>query len=298
MIPRRYACLVEGTIFFRVVDDQYSTSCNPRPSPLLSTFYRLQVVVSHHGRPTKLDLDCSEPLRCPLLSFRRSAHLAEEIDPDGRPETRASHCSDDDDDDDDADRGDTPVGAVDQLAEDGNHSGDACTSARRQQGGINPEDGDGDEKGYGPEDEDGDGDGGGGEKRRQGTASGDGSICGGSAPSSLGRTKNHSERGSSRDLNHLDQPLQRRPHDLRRQHQQQQQTQEPHQHHGSLVPARLVAVLVDGSGKGWMAARRLWSVGEVGLQALAEAGLSVGDVDQDQEVGSKSAADVAGYFYL
>lgn len=53
----------------------------------------------------------------------------------------------------------------------------------------------------------------------------------------------------------------------------------------ALVPVRVVAVLVDGAGKGWMAARRLWSVQEVGFDALSKAGLTSGDVDQDQEVG-------------
>lgn len=64
---------------------------------------------------------------------------------------------------------------------------------------------------------------------------------------------------------------------------------EQHQHqsqssHHPLVPARLVAVLIDGAGRGWMAARRLWSVREVGMHALAEAGLASADVDQEQEV--------------
>lgn len=71
--------------------------------------------------------------------------------------------------------------------------------------------------------------------------------------------------------------------------QQQQhdhyQQKDPHQYSGDLVPARLLAVLVDGSGKGWMAARRLWSVVEIGFNALAEAGLAVADVDLEQEVG-------------
>lgn len=57
---------------------------------------------------------------------------------------------------------------------------------------------------------------------------------------------------------------------------------QPHQ--DQLIPARLVAVLLDGAGKGWMAARRLLSVREVGAEALAEAGLGFADVDREQEV--------------
>lgn len=58
-----------------------------------------------------------------------------------------------------------------------------------------------------------------------------------------------------------------------------------HKQRNALVPARLVALLVDGSGQGWMAARRLWSVHEVGQAALTAVGLGIGDIDQDQEVG-------------
>lgn len=61
--------------------------------------------------------------------------------------------------------------------------------------------------------------------------------------------------------------------------------------HHPLVPARLIAVLVDGAGRGWMAARRLWSVREVGMHALAEAGLAWADVDQEQEVSDKRVHD-------
>ena len=66
----------------------------------------------------------------------------------------------------------------------------------------------------------------------------------------------------------------------------------PHKH--QLVPARLVAVLLDGAGKGWMAVKRLWSVREVGVEALAKAGLSFAEVDREQEVsGSFVFSDAA-----
>lgn len=58
----------------------------------------------------------------------------------------------------------------------------------------------------------------------------------------------------------------------------------PHRRQDQLIPARLVAVLLDGAGKGWIAARRLLSVREVGAEALAEAGLGFADVDREQEV--------------
>ena len=58
----------------------------------------------------------------------------------------------------------------------------------------------------------------------------------------------------------------------------------PHPHQDQLIPARLAAVLLDGAGKGWIAARRLLSVREVGSAALAEAGLGSADVDLEQEV--------------
>lgn len=57
----------------------------------------------------------------------------------------------------------------------------------------------------------------------------------------------------------------------------------------TLVPVRLVAVLIDGAGKGWMAARRLWSVADVGYDVLAEAGLTKGAVDSEQEVSDAHA---------
>lgn len=43
-----------------------------------------------------------------------------------------------------------------------------------------------------------------------------------------------------------------------------------------------------------MAARRLWSVREVGMHALAEAGLALADVDQEQEVSDKRIHDGRG----
>lgn len=55
-----------------------------------------------------------------------------------------------------------------------------------------------------------------------------------------------------------------------------------------LIPVQLVAVLVDGKEKGWVAARRLWSVRDVGLDNLKAAGLAPGDVDREQEVCSST----------
>lgn len=52
------------------------------------------------------------------------------------------------------------------------------------------------------------------------------------------------------------------------------------------VPVRVIAVLVDGAGKGWLAARRLWSLREVGTEPLALAGLALRDVDLDQEAST------------
>lgn len=49
------------------------------------------------------------------------------------------------------------------------------------------------------------------------------------------------------------------------------------------VPVQIVAVLVDGAGKGWLAARRLWSPKEVGMEPLVLAGLTLQDLDLNQE---------------
>lgn len=60
-----------------------------------------------------------------------------------------------------------------------------------------------------------------------------------------------------------------------------------HPHQDQLIPVRLAAVLLDGAGKGWIAARRLLSVREVGPGALAKAGLGSADVDLEQEVSGE-----------
>lgn len=49
------------------------------------------------------------------------------------------------------------------------------------------------------------------------------------------------------------------------------------------VPMRIVAVLVDGAGKGWLAARRLWSLREVRMEPLTLDGLTLQDLDLNQE---------------
>lgn len=219
------------------------------------------MVVSHHGRPIKLDLDCSETLRCPLLSFPLLAPVADGGSANLTAHQRLGPCRTEDERDDIDDETTcmerTPEGIIGQPA--------ACDGSNHQHGGSQTTkrglsmaprtendppahsaalDSDDD---AGSENPEGDDDGVMEEEEEDGIAD---------------RNRHHV---------HPPQP---------RQHPQKQ-------HHGGLVPVQLVAVLVDGSGKGWMAARRLWSVGEVGFQALSQAGLSAGDVDVDQEVSRK-----------
>lgn len=244
--------------------------------PLCPNFSWLQVVVRHHGRPIKLDLDCSETLRCPLLSFPRTPDAS--MDPAERH--RAPHCAEDDD---------ASEGVMKQPT--GNAS-EACLAPAISET---------------PKCD-------GREEQQDGTSSDATLDGGGSYPTSTarkrtdasGRIRSVDENADAVEVDdennalphphRIDQDAQHEPsgnqHHLYQQQEHQHDQhhhQDPHQHRGGLVPARLVAVLVDGSGKGWMAARRLWSVDEVGVNALAEAGLTMGDVDVEQEVGWSSA---------
>lgn len=246
-------------------------SLPPTPSRRTSEFRLLQVVVRHNGRPIKLDLDCSETLRCPLLSFPHPS--------DAAMEPMANHRA--------------PHGT--KFGEAGEEDGSKQVTVEMAYDMVDIETSNG----------------GGREEQPDGTASANTIDSGGSVPESTARRRADTSRRSKSideradpvsdkiiatpDPDQIGQDSQRESRRNREElakHKHQpdrsgrQHHQYPHQQHrGDLVPARLVAVLVDGSGKGWMAARRLWSIGEVGFNALAEAGLTSADVDLEQEVG-------------
>lgn len=242
------------------------------------------MVVSHHGRPTKLDLDCSETLRCPLLSFpgllAHRSHdglapyptgegLGDDDTLERTPGGVVDHAVAEFDGSNHQDGGQTPKSfpPTTPRTENGLLKRSAAVGVDVDSGSESPEDGD---EGLAVLGEDPREDFGsdaldcgvGGEGTYHSPTGVDGSRV------AFKRISGHGHE----NVNTVDP-------------KQQQQHQHPHQQqHRALVPVQLVAVLVDGSGKGWMAARRLWSVGEVGFQALSETGLSAGDVDADQEV--------------
>lgn len=271
------------------------------------------MVVSHHGRPIKLDLDCSETLRCPLLSFPRLvAHGSEKLvgHQDLTPciaEDRRNGYDDDDDYDGDDNDGDdeamerTPKYCIGQPAAEGDRShqqdGGQITKltendlpTRSAAMGIDGVDGD-DVVDVGRKTPDDGGDDGEmlTEDRRESPNS---ETCGqnGNRPRTGvnlagGRVETNTNNVSRHEIaDNVDQTHHHH-------HHGRSQPQPHQQHEGVLVPVQLVAVLVDGSGKGWMAARRLWTVSEVGFQALSKAGLSAGDVDADQEVSRNITVD-------
>lgn len=243
------------------------------------------MVVRHHGRPIKLDLDCSETLRCPLLSFSHPSDAAA-ASMDGVENNRDPHCSTEFGEAGEEEEGPEQVPA--EMADDVVN--------------IEPSDGGGRE-----------------EQQQDGMASKDTDDkldSGGSNLASIARRRADASRRSKSadekmepvsdeiaatpDSDRIGQDSQRESsgssHEQLSQEKHQPDRfrhfhhQDPHQqHHGDLAPARLVAVLVDGSGKGWMAARRLWSVGQVGFNAMTEAGLTAADVDLEQEVGLNSS---------
>lgn len=242
--------------------------------------YSSQLVVNHHGRPTNLDLDCAEELRCPLLRFPLRSW-----DPSTGPTAERRR----DDNATDGEAGGDALPDVDSMQPgcgDRLQGDQGAASNLTASSGGSRKDLTDDGQGTNAPKNDSDGEDG-SFPARSGPSSdacidGNGAnnndnadddvlpqhrpIGGGVDSVGLGETKPH----------HHDEP----------QHQEKARHQRHHQrqHHGALVPARLVAVLVDGSGKGWMAARRLWSVHEVGHHALALAGLTAGDVDREQEV--------------
>lgn len=238
----------------------------------------MQVVVSHHGRPIKLDLDCSETLRCPLLSFSRlAAHGSEDLDshqgllPPCRTAGGRDHSGDDGDDETAVER--MPENVVRQpAAEDDTHERSAAHGVAVVAD-AGSETADDEDEGVlvlrADRWEDSDSD----EARESGHRPSTGGAGSSAAANTSSRNRHEDADLVGRNHNH---PGLNRPQSRQHAHQQH--------HVGGLGPVQLVAVLVDGSGKGWMAARRLWSVAEVGFQALSEAGLSAGDIDADQEV--------------
>eukprot|EP00752_Nemacystus_decipiens_P013794 g12246.t1 len=270
------------------------------PLPPAKFYTRATVVVSHHGRPIKLDLDCANTLRCPLLSFPRlgadgaHAHGSEDLeghqglDPCG---TKGGHDDDDDVEDSGVKGAEAMGGMRENVGLVGQLKVEGSDCHRRQDGGQNHTsseavgvDADGEEAD--------DGDEGvlvSGIDRREGPGS-DQTLESGRRPStgvvgsgSATNTDNGRRRGTAE--NEVSSDSHSHSHSQSRGRSQPQPHQDTRrQHQGRLVPVQLVAVLVDGSGKGWMAARRLWSVGEVGFEALSAAGLSTGDVDVDQEL--------------
>lgn len=230
------------------------------------SIFDFQVVVRHHGRPIKLDLDCSETLRCPLLYFprpsdasmhpvanHRALHRTEDSgSPEGESEGGKAQMADDDIVTVETSKGDgkgEQQGETDDSLDNGGH-GQGSTArimadtSRRSKSVDTNSDTVSDQNDALPHPD---------------------------------RIDHGPKEGGSSGQHHLTQE--------QHQHDQQYRHQDTYQSCGDLVPARLVAVLVDGSGKGWMAARRLWSVVEVGFNALAEVGLAMSDVDLEQEVG-------------
>ncbi|CAM9499132.1 unnamed protein product, partial [Ectocarpus sp. 12 AP-2014] len=249
------------------------------PLPPAKFYTRAMVVVNHHGRPINLDLDCAEELRCPLLRFPLRS-----CDPSTGPTVehrRTDHATDER-------AGGDALPDVDsvQLGFGDGLQGDqgASRNLTAFSGGSRKDlTDDGQDASAPKNDNDGKG---GSFPARSGPSIDVNSVnsndngnddvlpqhflTGGRIdPAGLGEKKPHHQ--------HEPQNQQNTHHQGHHQHQHQ------HQHHGALVPARLVAVLVDGSGKGWMAAQRLWSVHDVGHHALAEVGLTAGDVDREQE---------------
>lgn len=261
------------------------------------------MVISHHGRPIKVDLDSSETLRCPLLSFPRllvhgSADLVEHQCP-SPCRTEEERYDDHSEDDDDHAVKPTPESVNGQPAgDDGNnrhHDGGRTTKrvpsmtpqtqnnlpARSTAVAVAIAVGSGSETP--DDDDDNDGEGVLGEIGRKDPQMLDCGVGGEHMHRPSTGVVAESGSAASRDAHKIPGNV----HGKQQHHHLNQPQPQQHyywQHHGNLVPAQLVAVLVDGSGKGWMAARRLWSVGEVGPQALSEAGLSGRDVDVDQEV--------------
>ncbi|CBJ33282.1 C2H2 zinc finger protein [Ectocarpus siliculosus] len=244
------------------------------PLPPAKFYTRAMVVVNHHGRPINLDLDCAEELRCPLLRFPlRSCNPSTGPSVEHR---RADNATDDK-------AGGDALPDVDSVLPgfgDGLQGGQEASRNLTASSGGSRKDLTDDGQGASAPKNDTDG-GSGSFPARSGPSidaciddNGNDDVLpqhfltgGGIDPAGLGENNSHHQ--------HEPQHHQNTHHQRHHQHQ--------HQHHGALVPARLVAVLVDGSGKGWMAARRLWSVPDVGHHALAEAGLTAGDVDREQE---------------
>eukprot|EP00903_Cladosiphon_okamuranus_P016056 g14823.t1 len=282
------------------------TPCGTRlplgaPLPPAKFYSRAMVVVSHHGRQIKLDLDCSETLRCPLLFFPRhvvdhEAHprLAQcrtegglkddhrHVDAVKRaPESVIGQPTADYDDDDDRDgrrhqqdgdqttnRDEPMTPRAENDVPDRSASGAVGLNVgadRDGDGGISTPDDDGHHLGE--------------------VSDSDTARKGGSRPSTGGVVGTRTAANTYSENRDVNADIVGRNYHHHHLHHHQERSQ-PHPHHqplGGLSPVQLVGVLVDGSGKGWMAARRLWSVGEVGFEALSEAGLSPGDVDVDQE---------------
>lgn len=249
--------------------------------------------INHHGRPTTLDLDCRETLRCPLLSFY---HLPRQT-PSASTTTAQPSSTEQGIRDglgfDPSARPSTGETARDETSESCRHSCDKGEGfgkhgTLRSLSGIDNtkvvEMGQAE-----------------GEKEANNVKQ-DCEGCRGGFPANRAAS---SYRGTCQDGNSAMKttPDQADPHthDANPSHLTHgvvgRDSSSRAQHrllsppHYALVPARLVAVLVDGAGRGWMATRRLWSVREVGVHALVEAGLALADVDQEQEVRDKGTHD-------
>ncbi|CAM9950179.1 unnamed protein product [Scytosiphon promiscuus] len=220
------------------------------PLPPAKFYTRAMVVVVHNGRPVKLDLDCSQTLRCPLLRFP----------PSRAPSVECIPADDDEQDQAESAAEDGVPGCSDGTAVGQPTRQDSCSTKIDQTAttavvdvGIDAANQDDDEEDVrcvlSP-------------RRR--------------------KFDENNERGSS-DNERQQQRQQQEPQGQLSDQRHPRHPDRQRKQRGALVPARLVALLVDGSGKGWMAARRLWSVHEVGFPALTKAGLAMRDIDQDQE---------------
>lgn len=261
------------------------TSGRPESSPHVKS-QRTQVKVIHHGRPITLDLDSAEPVRCAILA-RLPAFRYQCPAPTSTKNTYTS-----------AERGNSSVSKQNadgkQLHEGvgsavaieiGCHDGVShCASSNKFQvvekasvlgaGCIEEEEResevvaawDGDSDGlliHKPQEGDR------GECNRSECGNGDPIESGGEAVAHSGCTRGVNGEGCLENSAGTGSGPSSRGN----------ASKSPHHE----VLARIVAVLVDGRGKGWLAVRRLWSVREVGLAALLLAGLGAQDLDRQQE---------------
>lgn len=213
---------------------------------------RGQVEIAQHGRPVTLDLDCSDKARYPLLALPRS-HT---------PITSASRAEVNEQSDSNMA---SDVGCLAAMID---HRGDAVGEVRVESESDK-------EKKEEKEGEDEEG------RIEMGGTLENGRSRRSSAANPSSSSSRARENGVGTADNHRHMPTSGVTSGASREPSKSR-------HHQALSPARLVAVLVDGSGRGWMAAHRLWSVQDVGTDALMGAGLALEDVDQDQEVSGSS----------